>query len=312
MLFCLSSIYRKVTVTGVSTCWLFTKQENTMHVQKLWYADTVDPLCDDMGGRGGGINTCSILHYLQMSEAVKPIVRAFTPIFCHVSPSLGPRGHVKIESDSQTSMLNRLIGQSCHGPDQSSLTPGLSGVSPLTMQSVCMITKILTWERTVVQRWTNANHKKAFSEKHQNKKFSQLLFPLSDEPSPMFSPHLWWCEWNCSAQLLCGWFNERLTLSHERFSYLRKTFPVNLYRVSYATSHEVPSKAISSASSIRMIINHVIIALTRVHLWNGGRMKDFCQVEEELMIPFMSCWEPLKIITHHSRKLHTQAKGTKC
>lgn len=58
-----------------------------------------------------------------MSEAVRPIVRAFSPTFCHLSPILGPRGHVKIESDSQTSMLNRLIGQSCHGPDQSSLTP---------------------------------------------------------------------------------------------------------------------------------------------------------------------------------------------
>lgn len=51
------------------------------------------------------------------------------PLSATYPPSPGSRGHVKIESDSQTSMLNRLIGQSCHGPDQSSLTPGLSGVS---------------------------------------------------------------------------------------------------------------------------------------------------------------------------------------
>lgn len=69
-----------------------------------------------------------VLHYFQMSEAVRPIIWAFSPTFCHLSPILGPRGHVKIESDSQTSMLNRLIGLSCHGPDQSSLTPGQSEV----------------------------------------------------------------------------------------------------------------------------------------------------------------------------------------
>lgn len=69
-----------------------------------------------------------VLHYFQMSEAVEAMGRAFSPTFCHLSPSPGSRGHVKIESDSQTSMLNRLIGQSCHGPDQSSLTPGLSGL----------------------------------------------------------------------------------------------------------------------------------------------------------------------------------------
>lgn len=56
-----------------------------------------------------------VLHYFQMSEAVRPIIWAFSPTFCHLSPILGPRGHVKIESDSQTSMLNRLIGRSCHG-----------------------------------------------------------------------------------------------------------------------------------------------------------------------------------------------------
>lgn len=77
---------------------------------------------------GQGINLNCVLHYFQMSEAVRAIIWAFSPTFCHFSPILGPRGHVKIESDSQSSMLNRLIGLSCHGPDQSSLTPGLSEV----------------------------------------------------------------------------------------------------------------------------------------------------------------------------------------
>lgn len=80
-----------------------------------------------------------VLHYFQMSEAVSPIVRAFSPAFCHLSPILGPQGHVKIESDSQTSMLNRLIGQSCHGPDQSSLTPvPVRGSLCLNIQPVCV------------------------------------------------------------------------------------------------------------------------------------------------------------------------------
>lgn len=99
-------------------------------------ADTVDP---PVWAEGQSINMSCVLHYFQMSEAVSPIVRAFSPAFCHLSPILGPRGHVKIESDSQSSMLNRLIGQSCHGPDQSSLTPvAVRGSLCLNIQPVCV------------------------------------------------------------------------------------------------------------------------------------------------------------------------------
>ena len=59
---------------------------------------------------GQSINMNCVLHYFQLSEAVRAIIWAFSPTFCHLSPILGPRGHVKIESDSQSSMLNRLIG----------------------------------------------------------------------------------------------------------------------------------------------------------------------------------------------------------
>ena len=51
--------------------------------------------------QGRSINMNCILHYFQMSEAVRPIMRAFNPAFWHLSSILGPRGHVKIESDSQ-------------------------------------------------------------------------------------------------------------------------------------------------------------------------------------------------------------------
>lgn len=99
-------------------------------------ADTVD---SPVWAEGQSINMSCVLHYFQMSEAVSPIVRAFSPAFCHLSPILGPQGHVKIESDSQTSMLNRLIGQSCHGPDQSSLTPvPVRGSLCLNIQPDCV------------------------------------------------------------------------------------------------------------------------------------------------------------------------------
>lgn len=106
---------------------------------------------------GQGINMNCVLHYFQMSEAVRPITRAFSPTFCHLSPILGPRGHVKIESDSQTSMLNSLIGLSCHGPDQSSLTPGLSEVfllEPLDPREGCLLRYNADGERKIWrQRW---------------------------------------------------------------------------------------------------------------------------------------------------------------
>lgn len=91
---------------------------------------------------------------------------------------------------------------------------------------------------------------------------------------------LWSFEWKCLYHLFCGWFNEHMTLSHERIFASSKAFPVNLYFVSYAILHEAMSKAISLPSSIQMIINHVIITFTWVHLWNRGRMKYFCQVGE--------------------------------
>lgn len=87
---------------------------------------------------------------------------------------------------------------------------------------------------------------------------TQLSSPLSDEWSPVVFP-LWSFEWKCLYHLFCGWFNEHMMLSHERFL-------VNLYFVSYAALHEAPSKAISSPSSIQMIINHVVITFTWVHL----------------------------------------------
>lgn len=61
-------------------------------------------------------------------------------------------------------------------------------------------------------------------------------------------------------------------LSHERFFFPApwKALPVNLDRVSSASSREAPPKAISSPPPIQMIINHVIITLTGVHLRIGG------------------------------------------
>lgn len=79
-----------------------------------------------------------------------------------------------------------------------------------------------------------------------------------------------------------------------------KASPVNLDRVSSAWSHEAPSEAISSPPSIQMIINHVIITLTGVHLRNRGR-EIFLSGGRITYDPFMSRWEPLKIIIHHSR-----------
>lgn len=64
------------------------------------------------------------------------------------------------------------------------------------------------------------------------------------------------------------------------FPALWKALPVNLDRVSSASSREAASKAISSPASIQMIINHVIITLTGVHLGMGGWGEYFCQVEE--------------------------------
>lgn len=243
------------------------------------------------------------LHYFQMSEAVRPIIWAFSPTFCHLSPILGPRGHVKIESDSQTSMLNRLIGLSCHGPDQSSLTPGQSEVfqsKPADPDSGQPLKK----EKKKYQ-YANCSREKShwrigkclFSlKKIENKKTisgeksnfrvhwraflsgarTLLSFPLSAHFQRAF-PIVAWMK-----MFVCKWFNEHTTLSHERlfFPLHRKHPPVNLYFVPYAALHEAPSKPISSPSSIQMIINHVIITFTWVHLWNGGKKKYFCQVEE--------------------------------
>lgn len=50
-----------------------------------------------------------ILHYFQMSEAVRQIIPAFSPAFCHFSPIFWPRGHGQIESGSSASMFDRLI-----------------------------------------------------------------------------------------------------------------------------------------------------------------------------------------------------------
>lgn len=110
-----------------------------------------------------------------------------------------------------------------------------------------------------------------------------------------------WLDWKCLHHL---WFNEHMMLSHERFFFPAswKVLPLNLDCVSSASSHEAPSKAISSLPSIPMIINHAIITLTVVHLQirKGGR-EIFLSGGRITYDPFMSRWEPLKIIIHHSR-----------
>lgn len=60
-----------------------------------------------------------------------------------------------------------------------------------------------------------------------------------------------------------------------------------------------------------MIINGVIITFTRVHLWNGGRTRYFFFLLGGGITydPFMSCWEPLKIIIRHSRSTRTAEKA---
>ncbi len=50
-----------------------------------------------------------VLHYIQMSEAVRQIIPAFSPAFCHFSPIFCPRGHGQIECGSSASMFDRLI-----------------------------------------------------------------------------------------------------------------------------------------------------------------------------------------------------------
>lgn len=117
---------------------------------------------------------------------------------------------------------------------------------------------------------------------------------MTHPPSP------WWLDWKCLHHL---WFNEHMMLSHERLCPPApwKALPVNLDCVSSASSHEAPSKAISSPPSIQMIINHVIITLTGVHLRIGGEREIFLSGGRITYDPFMSRWEPLKIIIHHSR-----------
>lgn len=83
-------------------------------------------------------------------------------------------------------------------------------------------------------------------------------------------------------------------LSHERFFSLSlsaswKALPVNLDRVSSASSREAPPKAISSPPPIQMIINHVIITLTGVHLRIGGGEREiFLSGGRITYDPFMS------------------------
>ena len=57
-----------------------------------------------------------VLHYFQMSEAVRPIMRAFSPAFCHLSSILGPGGHEKIESDSEGGRVLQNEGRRLSGP----------------------------------------------------------------------------------------------------------------------------------------------------------------------------------------------------
>lgn len=68
-----------------------------------------------------------------------------------------------------------------------------------------------------------------------------------------------------------------------------KALPVNLDRVSSASSREAPPKAISSPPPIQMIINHVIITLTGVHLRIGGEREIFLSGGRITYDPFMSC-----------------------
>lgn len=141
-----------------------TLSENNMHFWQIHHSSLSPqhPRCwysrIPVWAWGQSINMNCVLHYFQMSEAVRAIIWAFSPTFCHLSPILGPRGHVKIESDSQSSMLNRLIGLSCHGRDQSSLTPGLSEVlllEPLDLNAGQLYRKktheMLTMERKCYQ-----------------------------------------------------------------------------------------------------------------------------------------------------------------
>lgn len=58
-----------------------------------------------------------------------------------------------------------------------------------------------------------------------------------------------------------------------------------------------------------MIINHVIITFTWVHLWNGGANEIFLSGGRITYDPLMSCWEPLTIIIHRSRSTPTTEKA---
>lgn len=129
-------------------------------------------------------------------------------------------------------------------------------------------------------------------------------------PPPSSSP--WWLDWKCLHHL---WFNEHMMLSHERFFFFPwKALPVNLDRVSSASSREAPPKAISSLPPIQMIINHVIITLTGVHLRIGGGGWEgniFVRWKNNLW----SFYVPLRTLENNNtpqQRQQQQLKGTEC
>lgn len=295
-----------------------------------------------------------VLHYFQMSEAVSPIVRAFSPAFCHLSPILGPQGHVKIESDSQTSMLNRLIGQSCHGPDQSSLTPvPVRGSLCLNIQPDCVHLKKKEKEKggnkiqtgrkcefspTSSQKWsllslTNINVRDPSSDQHvqltrkkvllkkiwrksknKEQEFSEGCFPPRINEARWFYFSLRLNENVCitcfAPDLMSRWHCQMKDFFF--FFHSIETFPANLYFVSYAVWREAPSEAISPPSATQMIINHVIITFTPGPSLKRREDGVFLSGGRITYDPFMSRWEPLKIIIHHSSKRTNGWKGTEC
>lgn len=103
-------------------------------------------------------------------------------------------------------------------------------------------------------------------------------------------------------------------LSHERLFPRApwKALPVNLDCVSSVPSHEAPSKAISSPPSIQMIINHVIITLTGVHLRIGGGERNvFVRWKNNLW----SFYVPLRTLENNNtpqQRQQKQLKGTEC
>lgn len=121
---------------------------------------------------------------------------------------------------------------------------------------------------------------------------------------------LWSFEWKCLYHLFCGWLNEHMMLSHERFFYFIESIPCQFI------FGFICSIAWSSVKSNQLAVTHSDDNKSRhYHFYLGPSLK---QEENEIFLsggritydPFMSCWEPLKIIIHHSSTW--TLKGTEC